>query len=212
MDTSELNNAISRVVDQEASGADWRLLESSATSDPAVWRDLAAALRLNQELVREVREATDVAEHVELDESKFLSARSERATASVAGRLQKLGTWGGWIAAGLLVLVMNRGEPARQSPGFGNQAGLSLAPADYLSNYLSSGKREGSVVGEMPRKLLLDTTPAEDGGMYVLYVRQIVERMKVDDLYRISVDEMGNPTPVKMPSELVVPARDKPAM
>jgi hypothetical protein len=25
-----------------------------------------------------------------------------------------------------------------------------------------------------------------------------VERVKVDDLYRISVDELGNPTPVKL--------------
>ena len=212
MDKCNLDILISRVVDQEATVADWNSLESRAAGEPAVWRDLGAALRLNQELIGEVRTATDVAERVTLDEGAFSELRSVQATMSIAGRVRKLGAWGGWIAAGLLVLVMNRAGPIAGNDPVGNQAGLSLAPADYLSNYLSSGKREGSVVGEMPRKLLLDTTPAEDGGTYVLYVRQIVERMKVDDLYRISVDGLGNPTPVKLPAEIVTPVRAKPAM
>jgi hypothetical protein len=205
MDPNTADILISRVVDQEARDADWATLEALGSQDPAVWRDLALALRMNQQLASEVALATAPATNVSISDELFDTANSEHAERSLAERVRGIGSWGGWIAAALLIAVFGRaGLNQPNNPGVAN-ASLGLAPAEYLSHYLSTGQKDGTVVGEMPRKLLLDTTPAEDGGVYVLYVRQIVERVKVDDLYRISVDELGNPAPVKLPAEVRTP-------
>ncbi|MFZ4574652.1 MAG: hypothetical protein ACOYN0_09660 [Phycisphaerales bacterium] len=212
MDTYDVDMLISRVVDGEAEAKDWAALESLAERDAAVWRELAMAVRLNHQLNAEVASETGLARGVDLDPAELEHASTQSAERSLADRWRRVGAWGGWIAAALMIAVLGRAGLNRQPSVPVNAAGVGLAPAEYLSSYLESGKQDGTVVGEMPRKLLLDTTPAEDGGVYVLYVRQIVERVKVDDLYRISVDELGNPTPVKLPEGTKNPARVPPAM
>jgi hypothetical protein len=64
------------------------------------------------------------------------------------------------------------------------------------------GKQSGRVLGEVP--VLCESKPAATGqGFEVVYVRQILERAEVHDLYRFSVDEAGNPLPVRV----TVPAK-----
>ena len=49
----------------------------------------------------------------------------------------------------------------------------------------------------MPRKILMEAQPAADGNGYeVVYIRQILERARVNDIYRFSQDETGRATPV----------------
>jgi hypothetical protein len=201
LDASPVDVAMSRVADQVATRTDWDALERAAETSPRVWRDLALTIRQSQELSREVLAATQDGARVHVEVDTPHSHAHENQASELPGRQspRRLAAYGGWIAAALLVAVIGRwGALTPSNTVQSNTASLS-SPMDYLANYLSSGKKEGSVLGEMPRKLLLDTTPTEDGkGVYVLFVRQIVERVKVDDLYRISVDELGNPTPVKL--------------
>ena len=71
--------------------------------------------------------------------------------------------------------------------------------ADAFQAYLERGQEAGRVVGEMPAKVLLEAQPSAQGSGYeVLYLRQIMERAVVSDLYEFGVDERGRPVPVRM--------------
>jgi hypothetical protein len=217
----ELDLLISRVVDQRAGAAEWDRLETLAASDPFVWRELARAQRHQQGLVRAVGQAVDQAERVTLPEDQAGSSardeavgqgrawghawgRASRSAASSRG-LKLTGQWGGWAAAAALVIAAllgklappNTGGSTMQAAGIG--PGALLSATDALNSYIERGKEDGVVIGQLPQKVLVDSQPAPDGSGYdVVYVRQILERARVNDLYRFSSDELGNPTPVRV--------------
>lgn len=79
-------------------------------------------------------------------------------------------------------------------------AGFSIqSAADAWQAYLQKGRESGEVVGEIPNKLLVDSKPALSGnGVEVIYVRQVMERAIVPDLYEFAGrDEAGRPTLVR---------------
>ena len=55
------------------------------------------------------------------------------------------------------------------------------------------------VIAEVPERILIETRPTDNGrGFELVYVRQIIERTVVPDLYQFhSQDEMGRPTLVR---------------
>ena len=56
------------------------------------------------------------------------------------------------------------------------------------------------MVGQSPDFIVLESTPLADGGGYeVVYLRQLIERREVRDLYRLGTDELGNT--VRVPVE-----------
>ena len=59
--------------------------------------------------------------------------------------------------------------------------------------WIESGKQQGTVIGELPQRIVLDARPADDGiGYDVTYLRQIQERTRVPDLYQaVGQDERG---------------------
>jgi hypothetical protein len=67
-----------------------------------------------------------------------------------------------------------------------------------LDQYLEKGKAEGVVVGELPERVVLDTTTAPDGRTEIVFVRQIVERARVGELYKPVTDDAGQPQMVKV--------------
>jgi hypothetical protein len=81
----------------------------------------------------------------------------------------------------------------------GKQAGTaqaSLIPTlttdQARAAYLERGKQEGSVLGEVPTKVLVRGTPVQNGRGYdVIFIRQIVETARVEDLMRFTHDEAG---------------------
>ena len=78
--------------------------------------------------------------------------------------------------------------------------------AASMSLYLDKGRADGSVIGEQPERQIVGYAPVKDGeGYEVFYLRQILERARVDHLYRYSSDELGRPAPVP-----VQPARKRP--
>jgi hypothetical protein len=203
---------ISRAVDGVATPAQWASFEATARAHPGLWRELACAQRDHASLVREVADATACAEDVELHSQQLHDDESADdylvASTGFAGRFASVRSWGGWAAAAVLLIALvaqgtrlagssvptTTGSPAggtiTAGPNFGSAN-------DALDAYLAKGRRDGRVLGEVPDKIIVDSRPAEGGGgMEVIYVRQIVERARLKDLYRISHDEAGRPTPI----------------
>lgn len=195
---------ISRVIDGDASQRDWNALESIAARDPAVWRRLALALRDHAGFVRAVNASVRAADAVE---APVTLAGAVPAAGAGPHRTRRLGTWAGWAAAAVVALAW--GSTFLRPPGvttLGEHAGFAEAirsapAADLIAAYLDRGRAEDRVIGELPERVLLDSRPAESGDGYeLLYLRQILERVTVPDLYEYTAqDEAGRPmlTPVR---------------
>lgn len=190
---------ISRVIDAEASPEDWSAFRALAESDPGVWRDLADAQRHNEILGEAFRDDVRVADSVELPELIADEAPFQR-------RLDSIGRWGGWAAAAAILLVWTTGMPLGTG-GNGNASLIPLGtalsdatPDEALERYIEAGRRAGSVVGEVPDQLVIETIPQEDGSIEVVYLRQIVERRITDQVFRESKTESGAMVPVRIPA------------
>lgn len=189
---------ISRVVDGRAASEDWAALDQLAETDAAVWRDLAQAQRDHALLTGAVLAEVSTADHVAI-------AAHESPSYKLSARLRTAAVWGGWAAAAAVALAWMGGLPARQDSGArGVEAGLG-APiiqnaSDALAAYLDKGKQEGRVIEQLPGKVLIEDPrlTADGQGYEVIYLRQIVERERVPDLYRFSRDETGGLTPVRI--------------
>lgn len=182
---------ISRIVDREATLEDWAALKAVAAADPGVWFRLAQAQQDQMELSAGLATAIEIADGIE--------APSEAASIHrFTTRFGLVRTWGGWAAAALvgLALLVRPGASLQEQT-----AGISIpsSASEALARYLDLGKKEGAVLGEVPQKYLVNTIPVEDGGGYeVIFVRQIIERAVVPELYRFGTDELGRPSPVRL--------------
>lgn len=185
---------ISRIVDGEATQEDWNAFHLQANREPSLWRELAEAQQMHAELGEEVGVALAVSSLVDAPTHVEIERRFNN-------RIRMVGVWGGWLAAACLGLMWaNNARPAPSSlGGAGSQANLG----DTLASYLNRGKEEGRVLGELPEKVLVSATPVtgSDGndignGYVVVYLRQILERVEVKDLYQLGEDDAGRQQPV----------------
>ncbi len=226
---------ISRVVDHDATPAQWSAFESAATNNTAAWRELAMAQRDALSLSQAAHAAAsrasaitlpseaDALRPIRLEEARRELDRSESNSfkhffSSSRGYL-------GWAAAAVLAIGFYSGRlnpapqrstnPNAQSAGLGSPL-LSSTPSiteDHLARYLDQGHEEGRVVGELPDKVLIRATPTtlQNGtiGYDVYYVRQILERVQVPDLYTFGAtqDELGRATMQPVPVRINAPAR-----
>lgn len=189
---------IGRVVDQEATDADWRALHEQAEQDPSIWRELAQAQRDHAELGAELEGALACADTVEIPGHEHYSR-------SLTERIRVVTTWSGWVAAAVMLLAWTGvlGPAPQESSETGAQRGEFVPipagkPEAALDYYLDEGRKMGSVVGEVPERVVLDVVLDGDGaghGATVIYLRQIVERCDVDKFYTYGVDELGRPDP-----------------
>jgi hypothetical protein len=183
---------MSRVVDGDATGAQWEEFQSLAEHNPTLWRELAEYQRDHAELSSAVGAHVAVAAHVDAPVHEHITDRFSQ-------RLRLVGTFGGWAAAAALALVwgMNQAQTQRGTlqPQPANTASLA-SPSDLFQRYLAEGRAKGQVVQEMPEKVMIDARPAENGGYDIYYMRQIIERTNVPTLYTIGQDENQNPVPV----------------
>ncbi|MBX3387979.1 MAG: hypothetical protein KF691_00845 [Phycisphaeraceae bacterium] len=195
MSMAEKDILISRVVDGAASAGDWVELDMIGAGDPSLWRELAQAQRDKQLLDRAVGEAISVADVVELPAVEWQPKRLS------------VPQWTGWAAAAVLALAMFVVPKWGTSTG-GNTAqffppaqGEEQTPDAALSSYLAKGKDTGRVIRQLPDFVVLESAPAADGRGYdVVYLRQIVERARVESVNSYQVDEAGRriPLPVKV--------------
>lgn len=203
MDRSDPELLISRVVDGEATPDDWSTFRLQADREPSLWRDLAEAQRIQTSLGEEVGAAVAQSTYVDVPMHREIERR-------FSDRVRMVGIWGGWLAAACVGLMWMQGTPKnRTGNGIGTEAGVMSLP-QTLQNYLNKGEQEGKVIGELPEKVLVRATPMTGSngtgieGYEVVYLRQILERAVVKDLYRYGEDDIGRRQPVKVD---VQPAR-----
>lgn len=187
--SDERDLLIARAAEGTAGERDWTRLEAMAKSDATVWRDVAMTRRDMAAFSVAVNDEIDSAMHVDVPAEEHMVFRLTQRSRLVA-------TWAGWAAAAVIGLAW-LGVPVVQPPTqtgtpVVQQGGLFASAAEALDAYLKRGQKDGNVVEQLPTKLLLDAKPSADGKGYdVLYLRQILERAKVPDLYKLSTDEWG---------------------
>jgi hypothetical protein len=189
MTESRQNILLNRLVDGEASPAEWNEFHALAASEPALWRELAQMQREQAILTRGMEMALEAAERTELP-----LAQPARGTHPAA--------WAGWAVAAILAISWSIGlrglvGDGRVVQSTGEQAaGLSFAsPDEALNAYLDQGRRNGVVVDELPTKSLIHASPASSGeGFEVIFIRSIVEKRRVPTLVQFVpvTDEFGN--------------------
>tara|TARA_R110002096_G_scaffold344921_11_gene538366 strand:- start:55024 stop:55722 length:699 start_codon:yes stop_codon:yes gene_type:complete len=186
---------ISRVIDGSASPEDWSSFRILAASDAEVWTDLSDAQREHEALCEVMNAASSIADRVDLPGGSGSPLVFESRVTTTA-------RWGGWAIAAVLLLgwytgsiTMNTSEP---SPA--NTASLipisKASPEQAMDQYMHAGQQSGQVVGEMPNQIVIETRPMKDGTIEVTFIRQIIERRVLDQAYRETVDEFGNPIAV----------------
>lgn len=215
MAETDLDIIISRVVDGVATAEDWSELDRLGGADPGVWKDVAVAQR-HQLLL-------GVALEREIGPSEFVEAPDHRpAVIRFPGSSWK---WSGWAAAALVALAWSLGRMGVWSPsgpghspagvvsqaGFGPASPMSVSPAtadEYLRRYIERGREDGTVVGQVENRPVIEMRPVTVGGKSgyeVVYARVIFERATLPDVYRFASDEAGSPVPVRsrLPSGVV---------
>jgi hypothetical protein len=204
---NETDILISRVVDGRNSSSDWARFETLANSKADLWKDLAIAQRDDAQLRTEMAAAVSLADRVGLPETTTqLAADSLKQPGSLHSRTLRISAWAGWAAAALVALAflgpartqwINRSASPIQTAGFDPFAAAEKLSTDQLRDlYLAKGQREGSVIGETPSWVLKRIEQDENGGMFAVVVRQIVERQPVQDIRRPAIDESGRPVSV----------------
>ncbi|MFO0859719.1 MAG: hypothetical protein U0570_04120 [Phycisphaerales bacterium] len=197
MSMAEKDILISRVVDGVAGAGDWVELDMLGAGDPSLWRELAQAQRDKQLLDQAVGEAVSVADVVELPKQEW------------GERRLRVPQWAGWAAAAVLALAMFVVPRTNQSGT--STAGPTLTseeqtPDAVLDSYLAKGKDSGRVIRQLPEFVVLESAPAADGkGYEVVYLRQIVERARVESVNSYQVDDAGRKTP--LPVKVIEPRK-----
>lgn len=226
---------IARSVDGEASDQQWAMLEHAADDramrgDAMLWRRLAMSYR-DAQLVRQgvERGVGALAEGVDLPSVREAMAQPVMARIGPEGESSRgWSRWSGWgvAAAALLTLAVVSRSP-NQRPGGVPSAGVQpvngvqsagldsvaratfASAAEALDAYLDRGRAEGVVVGEGASRQVLEYAALPEGGYEVFYVRPIIERATVQDLYQLGLNEAGEfrPVPVRRETVPVAPRK-----
>ncbi len=172
---------ISRALDGDATPSDWRELRGLAEGDTAVWRRLADTLRGQSALRRGTEEALGCAAGIEAPLSGPLTSPARHPS------LRPFWTWSGWAAALLLAFFWALGRERPREPLSGDATLQASQPA------LRALPGEATLVGELPR-VMVDSQPTGEGRkVEVTYLRRLLEKVVVDDLYQVNSDEWGEP-------------------
>ncbi|MCZ6611519.1 MAG: hypothetical protein O6941_02695 [Planctomycetota bacterium] len=190
---------ISLAVDGRATAGDWEELASSAGADPDLWRRLGETLRDQAGFARAINSSVAVADTVDppIDQAPEPAVLDD---AEAADGLRIL-PWLGWAVAATLTISWAV-DWGRARPAGGDDWNTQVVEAtagDLLQAYLKKGRQEKMVIGEVPERILIDSRSMPSGeGYELLYLRQILERAIVPDLYQFTAqDELGRPTLVR---------------
>jgi hypothetical protein len=184
---------ISRIVDKVETTVEWNEFRSLAAGEPSAWELLAEAQRDNDRLQELANLAVDVADDVALPVNPMPS-RSQLLRRAFSSGL-------GWAVAASILLAWVTSGPfrpfdstnARNNPM--QSAGL-LSTDGAWDNYLDRSEAEGTLVGEIEPKVLLNSKQRPDGSLEVTFMRQVIERRTVPVLVRPGYDDLGRVTPI----------------
>lgn len=211
----------SRLLDGRGKVADWQRLREATAGDTgaAAWDRIIGSAG-DQDVLGEVMGlAGERAGETDLHRAMFETVPAPLTLPSAQGRRTDRAVRAarlGWLVAACMALglVSVSLRPSGGGGGGGTQ-GANLAPfslenlssSDLMNGYKARAAKEGTLVGELPQRVVIETRPSADGkGYEVLYMRQFIERAIVDDLYKLGTDETGRP--VMVPTSLT---KTKPA-
>lgn len=188
---------ISQIVDGEGDGAAWKAFAELAGQDASIWRELALAQRGHAALSHAVSVEISGAASVELTDAAGASGGAGPIPFSVS-------RWSGWVAAaavGIAWVGMQYSaiRDSRTAEMTSHQAGIAPvgafqvdSPQDAISAYKALGHRSGTVLGELPDRVIIESRPlAGERGFEVVYLRQFMERARVSELYQVTRDDSG---------------------
>ncbi len=190
---------VSRVIEPEATSAQWDEFTAAADADPELWRTTVMTLRDQRAITRAVDASVAIADDV----SSRQVHQARRHVHDDHSRQERphLLRWSGWAVAALVALawvsgLSNFGSTGTMTAGLGPS---TLTAAEHYQSYLDQGRREGWVFDEVPEKILVQTRQLPTGDQIeIIFLRQILERTTVPDLYQYQgEDESGRPTLVR---------------
>lgn len=184
---------ISRIVDGSAEPADWTELQEVAEHDAGALKRLAEAQRRESLLRDGLAEALGEIGGIELPEEHNATVYKFRS------RLQ---SWTGWAAAAVVALAwLTAGGVLQPANPSHNVAGWTPGTTDEaFDQYQMIGYAEGRVLAELPM-VMLQTKRLENGHAEVTYLRRVLERRIVTEIYEPGVDASGRP--VLVPAQLI---------
>ncbi|MHC5062732.1 MAG: hypothetical protein ACYTG5_02015 [Planctomycetota bacterium] len=166
---------IDRVIGRDDQPADWRELRSLAADDQNVWKRLLDSME-DETLLRAASSGyLRIAEGVEAP----LPTRPRPWSRSASRFLSPLG----WIAALAMALLWITFPPES----------ISNQPAETVT--APALVADGEVITELPRVLVSSEPSANGESLELLYMRRILERVQVDELYSLGRDEAGMASP-----------------
>ncbi len=183
---------LSRLVDGSADAADWSRWSLAAAGQADRWRELAEMQADHGRIQRVMARASETAEHVALPLEPHVSPI-----------VLRLSAWSGWAMAAMVALAAviwhfaasNATAPV-STPNAVQASDMSANEA--FDHYIERGRDEGVVVNELPTRVLVDVRDSPDGGYQLLYLRQVLERVQVPDLYMIEdAPQTERPDPVE---------------
>ncbi|MFN0057567.1 MAG: hypothetical protein ACKVX7_03845 [Planctomycetota bacterium] len=200
MEISRDEVLIDRVVDGDATAADWAELELLAERDPGTWQRLGLAIRSEAELRLALESELACADRVELP----IPSSAARAIASGPFALRPKA---GWVAAALVLAtwgattVLAPRSPSASLPtpaqiAETESSGEALSANAALRRYVELGRREGRVLAELPNLVMEKRALPDQQAMEVLYLRRTLERATVDQFFDLGRDEFGQPASI----------------
>jgi len=224
MNEQRIEQLISHAIDGKLDESEWDEFAQAAQSDTSLWLRLAKAYEDHRALAETMQHVGAVAERIDLPQPAAVSAPRDamqvdenvEARPGVLAQIRSVSAWMGWAVAALLAIAWLWQPLTASAPGTDPgssqvqpvvQSASIDSPEDALQWYLKQGREQGTVVGELPERVLVDQRPVENGqGYELLYVRQILERTRVESLYQFAgQDESGRPSLVQ-PVNLTSPS------
>jgi hypothetical protein len=192
---ARLDILISQIVDAEGGPGAWSEFAKLAGDEPGAWRDLALAQRDYAALALAVAPQLARAERIQLpDPSLELPVHTT----------YRISRWAGWATAAALALTwlgtqFSALNTSRSADLQNNLAGLlpvgSMqvdSPQDAITAYKQLGQQSGTVLGELPDRVIIESRPLAGGrGFEVVYLRQFMERAQVPELFQVTRDDSG---------------------
>jgi hypothetical protein len=197
-DRERLDRLTVRIAEGRDSAGELAEFRRLASVDPGAWEALAELQRDDRELRGLALAATAPALDAPLPFPRGNPPRPRFAAAV------------GWLVATALGIALASGGALRPPDGRVQVASLApdLSSAAALENYLDRGRAEGRVLHEIEPKALVGSRPLAGGGYELVFVRQILERVEVPEVWRLdarldgAADGAAVPVPATLPPSI----------
>lgn len=174
---------IARVVGREDSPEDWQNLRQLARSRADLLPRLIDSLEDDCSLRSGMSPFLNAAESVELPIAAGPGrGRDRRWTQGLSG----------WLAALVLAMLWIGAREPEPVDVLSPVAGTG-EPLPAAGSTIPVGDLGGDYMGELPRQILRSQAISDAEGIELVYVRRVVMRTKVPELYEMRVDDSGTP-------------------